>query len=93
MPDYTNISWADFFSHIYIEKEALEYELTEHILAMYPDAVRIPVEHYKDIFNRPHQDCEIQKKAPSLVLAVNLFIPAQECARILTIIISITHHR
>lgn len=70
MPDYTNISWADFFSHIYIEKEALEYELTEQILAMYPDAVRIHIEHYKDIFNRPHQDCEIQKKAPSLVLAV-----------------------
>ncbi len=54
MPDYTNISWADFFSHIYIEKEALEYELTEQILAMYPDAVRIHIEHYKDIFNRPH---------------------------------------
>lgn len=64
MPDYTNISWADFFSHIYIEKEALEYELTEQILAMYPDAVRIQIEHYKDIFNRPHQDCEIQKKSP-----------------------------
>ena len=48
----------------------MQYELTERILSMYPDAVRIKIGHYKDIFNRPHQDCELQKKAPSLVLAV-----------------------
>lgn len=70
MPDYTNISWADFFSHIYIEKEALQYELTERIVSLYPGAHRISIDHYKDVFNRPHQDCMAQKKAPALILAV-----------------------
>lgn len=63
--------WNKFFSHIYIEKEAREYSLTSDILARFSDSVQIEISHYKDVFNRQHQDYAIQKKSPNLILAVN----------------------
>ena len=58
------------FSHVYVEEKARRYPLTDEILKKTGDAVIIPVEHYKDIFDRPRQDRLAQKKAPSLILAV-----------------------
>ncbi len=63
--------WNNYFSHIYIESDARRYELTDMILAHFPKSVQIDIEHYKDVFNRPHQDYAIQKQSPALILAVN----------------------
>ncbi|MBE7069039.1 MAG: radical SAM protein [Ruminococcaceae bacterium] len=58
------------FSHVYVENKARQYPLTEEILKKTGDAHVIPIEHYKDIFDRPRQDTGAQKKAPALILAV-----------------------
>ena len=58
------------FSHVYVEDKARQYPLTEEILNRCKDAVAIPIEHYKDIFDRPRQDTEAQKRSPALILAV-----------------------
>ncbi len=70
MKTYTDISSADYFSHIYIEKEAYEYPVTSRILDRFRNSVRIEINHYKDVFNRGHQDYAVQKSVPSLILAV-----------------------
>lgn len=59
------------FSHIYVEKQALEYPLTRDILAKFKTSTVIYIDHYKDIFNRRNQDFSAQKHRPSLILAVN----------------------
>ncbi len=58
------------FSHIYVERQALNYSDTEAILSKFPYAVRIMIRDYKDIFNRPHQRFQIQKQSMKLILAV-----------------------
>ncbi|WP_331670208.1 SPL family radical SAM protein [Anaerocolumna sp. AGMB13020] len=63
--------YNSFFSHIYIEKEALNYPITKTILAHYPNAAIVMIDHYKDVFNRRQQNYREQKNTPSLILAVN----------------------
>lgn len=58
------------FSHVYCEKDALEYDLAQSILNALPEAKIILVNHYKDFFNRPGQSFSQQKKSRKLVLAV-----------------------
>lgn len=58
------------FSHVYVEEKARQFPLTEEILRKTESAAVIPVEHYKDIFDRPRQDTEAQKRSPALILAV-----------------------
>lgn len=58
------------FSHVYVEEKARRFPLTEEILNRCKDSVVIPIEHYKDIFDRPRQDTEAQKRNPALILAV-----------------------
>lgn len=58
------------FSHIYIEKEALAYPVTKQILSHFPGAIPIEINHYKDIFNRGHQNFLLQKKSQKLILAI-----------------------
>lgn len=58
------------FSHIYIEEEAYSYPRTREILEEFPDSTVIPIKHYKDVFNRSHQDFEAQKQSQMLILAV-----------------------
>lgn len=58
------------FSHVYVEEKARRFPLTEEILKRCTDSVVIPIEHYKDIFDRPRQDTEAQKRSPALILAV-----------------------
>lgn len=60
-----------FFSHIYVEKQALNYENTRRILDRFNKSTIIYIEHYKDVFSRKHQSFLQQKKSPSLILAVN----------------------
>lgn len=56
--------WQPFFSTVYAEKEVWQKPWTEKFSS---DPVFI--DHYKDVFNRSHQDFAMQKKAPSLILA------------------------
>lgn len=58
------------FSHVYVEDKTRDYPLTGEILKKTGDATVIPVGHYKDVFDRPRQDTEAQKKSPALILAV-----------------------
>lgn len=64
------ISTNKYFSHIYIERNALDYNITNDILLRFPGAIKIPIRHYKDIFNRPRQDFQFQKISRKLILAV-----------------------
>lgn len=58
------------FSRIYVEREAAEYPLAKQILARFPGADVVEIEHYKDVFNRSHQSFYHQKQAQALILAV-----------------------
>ena len=40
------------FSHIYIERNAMDYPLAQIALSKFPKAKFVEIEHYKDIFNR-----------------------------------------
>lgn len=59
------------FSHIYIEKGAADYPLTQKILSRFKNSAYIYIEHYKDVFCRSKQSYDIQKSSPKLILAVN----------------------
>lgn len=56
--------YQPFFATVYAEKEAWSVEWQQKL-----SATPIFINHYKDIFNRSHQDFAAQKKAPSLILA------------------------
>ncbi|GAA0076974.1 radical SAM protein [Clostridium sp. CTA-5] len=58
------------FSHIYIEDEALNHPNTKKILKHFSDAKIIPINHYKDVFSRSHQNFTLQKKSSKLILAI-----------------------
>ncbi|HUO86772.1 MAG TPA: DNA photolyase, partial [Thermoanaerobaculia bacterium] len=54
---------------IYIEEEVAAHGRTLEILERLPDAVRVPCDHYQEIFDREAQDFRLQKRRPSLILA------------------------
>ncbi len=54
---------------IYIEKNAINYPLSKHIIAKFNPKL-IKINHYKDIFNRAHQNFNYQKSQNRLILAV-----------------------
>lgn len=60
-PERTSL-YLPFFSVVYAEKNCLSE--IGNLSADY-----IPIQHYKDIFNRPRQNFAEQKKAPSLIFA------------------------
>ena len=41
---------AGFFSHIYVERRALDYPATADILKHFPKVEPIIIRHYKDVF-------------------------------------------
>ena len=57
------------FSHIYVEKDAIGYELTDIALSKFSGSTIIMIDHYKDFFNRASQDFQMQKKSMKLILA------------------------
>ena len=84
------MSHLPLFSHIYIEERAASYPLTERIVARFPKAVTVPINNYKEVFNRPRQKWYQQKNALKLILAVrseaflypgSSFVPNFEHAR------------
>lgn len=64
------MSLLPLFSHIYIEERAAEYPLTKRIAARFPKATQVPINNYKEIFNRPRQRWDHQKHSLKLILAV-----------------------
>ena len=57
------------FRHIYVEKRILNNEYVKNILAKFPKAEIIEINHYKDRFNPYYQSFRAQKDAQSLILA------------------------
>ncbi|MCB0329829.1 MAG: hypothetical protein KDD70_09200, partial [Bdellovibrionales bacterium] len=57
------------FSHIYIEEDVREVERTQQILERFPKAILVPIDHYKEVFNRNNQNFRFQKNSPQLILA------------------------
>lgn len=57
------------FSHIYIEEGIWDHIRTKEILSRFPKAIKIPIRHYKDSFNRNAQNFGTQKQSPKLILA------------------------
>ncbi|MPQ43083.1 SPL family radical SAM protein [Clostridium tarantellae] len=58
------------FSHIYIEKEALNHPNAVKILEYFNRAEIIKINHYKDMFSRGNQVYSLQKKSIKLILAI-----------------------
>ncbi|WP_456471052.1 spore photoproduct lyase family protein [Caminibacter sp.] len=54
---------------LYIEKKALNYPITQSIITKFNPKI-ILINHYKDIFNRFHQNFNYQKSKNALILAV-----------------------
>lgn len=63
--DYFN----PFFSHIYVEKTVRNHARTQKILARYPDAQIIEIDHYKNVFCRSRQNGRLQHCSQKLILA------------------------
>lgn len=57
------------FSHIYIEKEILDDPETKRICTYFPNAVKIPVARYTDVFDRRRQSFPYQHANQNLILA------------------------
>lgn len=58
-----------FFSHIYVEKSVWNHTRTQKILAKFPSAEIIGIDHYKDVFCRSRQNCQLQHRTQKLILA------------------------
>ena len=58
------------FSHIYLEKDAIGYPLSELALSKFSASTIVQIDHYKDIFNRKRQNFQLQKKSMKLILAI-----------------------
>jgi spore photoproduct lyase len=73
------------FDHIYIEKKAFSYPLTNKILNSLSSSNIIEISDYREFFCRPNQDFSIQKLSRKLILAVkkkNYLYPLPEiCGR------------
>jgi len=57
--------YQPFFATIYTEKEVWTKDWQNKFSSVTP----VFIDHYKDLFNRSHQDFATQKKAPALILA------------------------
>lgn len=56
------------FSHIYVEKNVLENDITRAILSRFTSSEIIEIDRYKDVFNRKNQRFALQKAHQSLIL-------------------------
>ncbi len=66
------------FRHIYVEREVLSSTVIKQLTQRFRNASVIPIDHYKDVFNRSRQNLRAQETEPALILAANhgtLFYP------------------
>ncbi len=57
------------FAHIYVEQNIQHRERLQKVLSHFPNAKVIPIGHYKDVFNRSHQNFMLQHRTQNLILA------------------------
>ncbi len=57
------------FSHIYVEKNILDFETTKSILSQFSDSKIIVIDNYKDIFCRKNQNVHKQSRSRALILS------------------------
>lgn len=57
------------FSHIYVEERVRNLPRCQEILGKFPNAEVIPIQHYKDVFNRKKQNYQTQHRSQALILA------------------------
>jgi spore photoproduct lyase len=62
--------YNSFFSTIYIENDAREFSLTKTILSRFNKSTLIPINSYKEIFNRSKQDWQKQTNSRQLIIAI-----------------------
>lgn len=67
--DSSSPSLNRHFSHIYVEREAMNDALTVSIRTRLPHATLVEIENYQDVFNRPRQSWRDQKESLKLILA------------------------
>ena len=53
----------------YIERAVIDHPRTTSILQRFPQATRIDIERYGEVFNRSSQNFRLQKRRPALILA------------------------
>ncbi len=70
MNTFARSSWSGNFSHIYIEEGAEAYPQTKNILKRFRRAKIVSIKDYKEIFSRPRQHFQTQKRSMKLILAV-----------------------
>ena len=58
------------FSHLYVEKDAEQFEDTRRVLRKFRRAHVVSINDYREVFARPRQNWEMQRKCQSLILAV-----------------------
>lgn len=63
-------SWNRHFSHIYVERDALNYKVTKKIIEKLSYSKVVEIESYINIFSKGNQDFNLQKNSPKLILAV-----------------------
>ena len=76
--------WRSHFSHLYAERRALDYPLAQRLLRRFPSATVVPIDDYKELFARPRQHFQMQKRSMKLILAVkkdNLLYPGSHHAQ------------
>ncbi|MBN2714763.1 MAG: hypothetical protein JXX14_02845 [Deltaproteobacteria bacterium] len=61
--------FAKPLSHIYIEHAIATHPRTVSLVHRFPDAQNVYIDSYKHVFNRSHQNFDLQKKTPKLILA------------------------
>lgn len=61
---------SDFFSHIYVESAIIDHPRTRKILAEFPNAKIVLINHYKDVFCRSKQSYTLQHRTQKLILAI-----------------------
>ncbi len=57
------------FSHIYVERGALELPRSQLLLDRFSTAEKVIIDDYKEVFNRPRQNWTLQKASRKLILA------------------------
>lgn len=62
-------NYASKFSHIYVEKDVKYNKNTINILNKFKDSKVVYIDNYKDVFNRPRQNFNIQKKSQNIIIA------------------------
>ena len=57
------------FSHIYVEKDIADHEVTGEILDFFSSSTVVEIDNYMDVFSPTHQDFVLQKQSQKLILA------------------------